>query len=153
MRPHRRVSVWLENRRCTASGGYVGLDLSNVVAVSAGYVQGMALNSDGQVVTWSYSNAPAGVQNVLAIANGDIALIGNGPPAFRVNMTNPVWNAGFFGVYLPGQRSWIHRLEFKNSLQDLSWTALPLVAGNGVMLTLTDSTATSAQRFYRVRQW
>jgi hypothetical protein len=30
---------------------------------------------------------------------------------------------------------------------------LPLVAGSGGTLTLTDPTATNAQRFYRVRQW
>jgi len=47
----------------------------------------------------------------------------------------------------------VYALEFKNSLTDSSWTALPLIAGNGGLLRLTDSSASAGQRFYRVRQW
>ena len=49
----------------------------------------------------------------------------------------------------------VYRLEYKNSLADPNWTALPLVAGNGRMLQLTDPTATTNMRarFYRVRRW
>jgi hypothetical protein len=39
-------------------------------------------------------------------------------------------------------------------LTDTSWTALPLLAGNGTTVTFIDATATnSQQRFYRVRRW
>ena len=45
-------------------------------------------------------------------------------------------------------------LEYVPSLATGTWEALPLAAGNGAMLTLTDATGTNAaQRFYRVRQW
>jgi hypothetical protein len=44
-------------------------------------------------------------------------------------------------------------LEYKNSFSDAYWTALPLVAGNGGVRMLTDTSATTSQRFYRVRQW
>ena len=58
-----------------------------------------------------------------------------------------------FSVSQPTQSGRVYALEFKESLADSSWMALPLVAGNGGLLRLTDSSATSAQRFYRVRQW
>jgi hypothetical protein len=46
-----------------------------------------------------------------------------------------------------------YRLEYKNLPSDSNWTALPLVAGNGTLQTLTDSTANADQRLYRVRRW
>jgi hypothetical protein len=42
-------------------------------------------------------------------------------------------------------------LQFKDSLPDPGWNALPAVTGDGTVMTLTDSTATVAPRFYRVR--
>lgn len=42
-------------------------------------------------------------------------------------------------------------IEYKNSLSDASWTALPGVAGDNTLKTLIDSTATAPQRFYRIR--
>jgi len=66
----------------------VPLDLSNVVAIAAGGY-GMALKSDGSVVTWgSYTNSPpTGLSNVFAIAAGEsllAALVGNGSPHFTI---------------------------------------------------------------------
>jgi hypothetical protein len=46
-----------------------------------------------------------------------------------------------------------YALEFKDSLATTNWTAVSTNAGNGGLRTLTDPTATGAQRFYRVRQW
>jgi len=54
---------------------------------------------------------------------------------------------------LPTQYGRVYALEYKNSLTDSQWTALPLVAGNGGLRTLSDPTATGQQRFYRVRRW
>jgi hypothetical protein len=60
--------------------------LNNVVAISAGYVFGLALQGNGTVVAWGYNNAgqtaiPAGLNHVVAIAAGDdhsLALQSNG---------------------------------------------------------------------------
>ena len=54
---------------------------------------------------------------------------------------------------MSSQHGRVIRLEYKDSLADSDWIALPLVAGTGGIVTLTDGTATNSQRFYRVRQW
>jgi hypothetical protein len=53
----------------------VPLDLTNVVAISAGYAHALALTSDGRVVAWgdnSYNqtNVPSDLSNVVAVAAG-----------------------------------------------------------------------------------
>ena len=44
-----------------------------------------------------------------------------------------------------------YALEYKNRLSDATWTSLAPVPGNGGTLTLTDTSASVATRFYRVR--
>jgi hypothetical protein len=97
-----------------------------------------------------------GLTNVMAIAAGSfhsLALIGDGPPMLHAQITNPTLSLTGFSLSLPTQSGRVYRLEYKNSLNDTNWMALPLVAGNGDMLMLTDTTATGSQRFYRVKQW
>jgi alpha-tubulin suppressor-like RCC1 family protein len=73
LRTDGTVTAWGYNAGVPSS-------LSNAVAVSAGGVQGMALKSDGDVVTWPSPTVPSGLHNVAAIANGDMAMIGIGRP-------------------------------------------------------------------------
>ena len=135
--------------------------LSNVVAVSAQGYQVLALKTDGTVVAWgdnSYNqtNVPSNATNVMAIsAGGDfgMALMGDGPPVLQVPLANPTWDSNGFSASLPTQSGRVYALEYKNSLSNPDWTALPLVAGNGGIKVLTDPTATNSQRFYRVRRW
>jgi len=47
----------------------------------------------------------------------------------------------------------VYAREYKDSLSDIEWTGLPLAAGDGSRLLLTDTTAIVPQRFYRVRIW
>lgn len=70
-----------------------------------------------------------------------------------VLLSNPVVQSNVFSVSLPTRSGRVYALEFKTSLADSNWNALPLVAGNGGIRNLTDPFATGAQRFYRVRQW
>jgi hypothetical protein len=42
-------------------------------------------------------------------------------------------------------------VEYKNTLSATSWTPLSTIPGTGSMTTVTDSTASGAMRFYRVR--
>jgi hypothetical protein len=152
------VVVWGPN---VAGETNVPPDLTNVVQIAAG-THALALKADGTIVSWGYNysgqtNVPAGLSNVIAVAAGpahSLALVGDRPPRLRVALTNPQPGANGFSVRLPTRNGRVYRLEYKNSLEDGNWTALPLAAGNGAMLTLTDAAATnSAQRFYRVRQW
>jgi hypothetical protein len=135
--------------------------LTNVVAIAAGFEHTVALKADGTVTAWGYdsfgeTNVPAGLGNVVAIkANSyfSLALLGAGPPVLQAPAMAPQCTAGGFQVSLPTQSGRVYRLEYKNSLGDQSWLALPLAAGTGKVLTLADPTAGGAQRFYRVRQW
>jgi hypothetical protein len=43
-------------------------------------------------------------------------------------------------------------LEYKDSLTDLRWMMRQPVPGDGTIRQLDDPSATTAQRFYRVRQ-
>jgi alpha-tubulin suppressor-like RCC1 family protein len=140
---------------------YTPSGLSNAAAISDGWESSMALTDDGTVVawgrnSWGQTNVPAGLTNVVAIAAGyyhNFALINEGPLIASVVPVNPVWSHNVFSVSVPSQSSLVYRLEYKDSLLESNWTALPLVAGNGSVLTLTDTAATNSQRFYRVRQW
>jgi hypothetical protein len=66
---------------------------------------------------------------------------------------DPIKGISTFQVSLPTQSGKVYALEYKNSMAETQWSALPLVAGSGAILMLTDSTATNSQRFYRVRRW
>ncbi len=139
--------------------------LSNVVAIAAGDNHSSALRADGTVATWGQYQTgsgmiPAvaipGLSNVVAIAAGsdhDMALLGDGPPILQASPSNIRWTGNNFGLVIPTQSGRIYRLEYRNSLSDTNWSALPLVYGNGVTQTLQDTNATTMQRFYRVRCW
>ena len=133
--------------------------LSNVVSLAAGRYHALALKSNGTVTNWAYPSGPAtpaSLTNVLAIASGQyhcLAIIVVGQPAPQAPVTNPKWNTNSFSLSLPTRSGRVYALEYKDSLSDTNWTALPLGAGNSGAMTLTDATATNSQRFYRVRQW
>jgi hypothetical protein len=135
--------------------------LSNVVAISVHETRSLALRSDGTVVGWGnnslgITNVPVGLSNVNAIATGaihSVAVVGDGPPVAQAPMRNPTISSNGFTVSVPSQNGRVYALEYKSSLADQSWTALPLVAGNGTNLTLADTTASATPRFYRVRRW
>jgi hypothetical protein len=136
--------------------------LSNVVAIAAGYGFGVALEADGTVTAWGDNNfgdlnMPAGLTNVVAISSeGDfhtLALIGSVPPPIQAPVLNPAWSQNGFSVSVPSQSGRVYAMSYKNSLTDSNWTALPLVAGTGGTLTLSDATATNSQRFYLIQQW
>jgi hypothetical protein len=139
----------------------VPANLTSAVAIALGMSHDLALKSDGTVVAWGINadgrtNVPAGLTNVVVIAAGgyhSLALVGSGPPVLHASLINPVMGTNGFSLTLPTQSGRVYRLEYKNSLGDADWTALPLVAGSGGNLVLADSTATNSQRFYRVRRW
>ena len=121
----------------------------------------MALLRDGTLRAWGWNGSgqtdiPPGVSNVFAITSGTdhcLALVADSPPAFQSSLVAPAVRLGTFHAALRTRSGCVYALQYKNSLLDPSWTALPLVAGNGGLLTLTDANAPNSQRFYRVRQW
>ena len=145
--------------------------LSNVVAIAAGNWHNLALLGQGTVVAWGASGpnastnniawgqniVPTGLTNVDQVAAGVVnsfALIGNAPPSMHAAMTDPSFGTNGFSVSLLTLNGRVYRLEYKNSLADTNWIALPLQAGNGHLTQFTDPGATSSgARFYRVRRW
>ena len=135
--------------------------LSNVVAIAAGEYHSLALKSDGTVIGWGLNNygqtnVPSGLTNVIAISAGQydsLALIGSAPPFLDVPLSNPTAGTNSFSVSLPTQSGKVYVLQYKGSLTYSNWTALPLNAGNGETIIVTDTSATNSQRFYRVQQW
>ncbi len=149
-------------------GGRSGIveGLRDVIAVAAGDFHSLALRADGTVAAWVESahggspvfldNVPKGLVNVVAIAAGsshDLALVANGPPESGVPIIRPSWVDSQFSLSLSTQSGRVFAMEYKESLAESDWKLLPLHAGNGRVLTLTDATAGGVQRYYRVCRW
>ena len=155
------VVAWGDNSygECNVPPG-----LSNVVALASGggsAVHFVVVKADGTLAVWgSYlgkqSDVPPGMTNAVAAADGAyhaLALISSRPLSLRAPVSSALWDTNGFIVSVPSRSGRVYCLEYKTSLGDPAWTPLPLMAGNGGTLTLTDPTATGATRFYRVRQW
>jgi hypothetical protein len=82
-----------------------------------------------------------------------MAVVGAALPPSQVALTNFSFGAGGFTVQVPTDRGRVYELEYKNSLKDTQWQLLPLAAGTGGLVQLTDPSPSAAQRFYRVRRW
>jgi hypothetical protein len=127
------------------------------VAIAACSSHNLAQRSDGRLRAWGNpSGMPAGLTNVFAMAAGgahSLALVGDATPVLHPPISNPQRGTDSFKITLPTRSGRVYALEYKNSLLGNTWTPLPLVAGTGGALTLTDPVAPDPQRFYRVRQW
>ena len=140
-------------------------DLTNVIAISVGSSQALVLKSDGTVFAWSpawdgvsplTNSAPAGLTNVIAISAGGthcLALIGDAPPQMQAAVTALQHSGSAVTLQLPTQSGRIYRLEYDSSLTGTNWSPSGIVPGNGSLQNLTDTSATNASRFYRVRRW
>ena len=139
--------------------------VTNVVALAAGMCHCLALRADGTVVAWANDNwgnnqgqidVPPTLGQVIAIEAGgaySVALLGTntlGTARPAVNLTR---TAAGFSCQLPTQSGRVYALEYKQSLADPNWVALPLVPGSGGLQTFLDPGVTSATRFYRIRTW
>jgi len=158
LRADGMVTAWGDNSHGQTN---VPRGLRNAVAIASGASHSLALRAAGTVIAWGsnefgQTNVPADLSNVVAVAGGGghtLAVVGDSPPILKAPLVNPFLSNGLFTVSLPTQNGRVYALEFNNSLNTGTWTALPLVAGNGGALTLTDPAATSGGRFYRVRDW
>jgi len=152
------INIWGQN---TYGETNVPVGLMNVVGIAAGAFHSLALLADGTVVAWGFNNngqtnVPTALAHVVSVAAGsfhNLAVVGNGPPVVSAPIFNPTLSGDGFTLLLPSQCGRVYALEYKNSLTDSNWVALPLVAGNGTNLVLIDPTATDSQRVYRVRRW
>lgn len=152
------ISAWGNN-----SYGVTNLPvaITNVVRLAAGANFCLALDEQGTVMGWGNQSfgtttVPAELKEVIGIAAGtshSLALVAeNGTPG-TAPISQAAWTTNGFTVSLPSRSGRVYRLEYKDSLSDVTWTRLPLVAGSGHDLTLRDPSATVSHRFYRVKVW
>ena len=152
LRSDRTVALWLSG----STEVTFPPELTNVVTVGAQGGHDVELLADGTLTSWADpTNLPVNLFiPFLAIAAGgsDFALFG-GPPILAAAVIHPSYEAHGFSLEIPTQSGRVYSLEYKNSLADAQWAALPLIAGNGRLETLSDPSAPGTQRFYRVQQW
>ena len=119
----------------------------------------MALSADGRVLAWGanqdgQTNVPPGISNALAIAAGkfdSLALVGDAQAAPALRAEEPAYSQGVFSVFVLTRLGRYYRLEYKDRLDDPSWTELPAQPGDGTRMRLTAPSA-APQRYYRVRE-
>jgi hypothetical protein len=61
------------------------------------------------------------------------------------------YSAGAFSFSFPTENGCSYVVEFKDSLDEPTWTTLRTVAGDGSVTTVSDSEGSGANRFYQVR--
>jgi hypothetical protein len=134
-------------------------DLTNAVAIAAGAGHSLAIRRNGTIVAWGNNafgqgNFSSSLSNVIAVAAGSlhsVALLGSLPtvpqPVF------PVLSDGQFNVLLQTAFDKHYALEYKDSLDAITWNSGNSVFGNGSLQFLTDPSPSSPRRFYRIRQF
>lgn len=134
-------------------------DLNGVVAATGGGGHTLALKSDGTVSAWGDNSSgqcaiPATQSNIVLLAAGNaqsLLLVSDTPAAPQV--LRPTRTPQRFTALLQTFAGRRYALEYKTAFTTPGWTPIATNFGNGVMQFLIDPAATSAQRFYRVRQW
>ena len=142
------------------SSGQLGVPagLTKAVAIAAGGAHSLAIQEGGTVFAWGdnlfgQSIPPGGVSSASEIAAGayhSLALLGvppTGPALF-----NPAWRGSTFSVSLQTIAGKAYFLQSKSAPTDPVWSPVSAILGNGGVKSVSDSTATTASRFYRVRQ-
>jgi uncharacterized delta-60 repeat protein len=104
-------------------------------------VYSTAIQTNGRVVIGgvfaTFNGTP---RHGIARLKGDIS----------VRLFNPLYSATSFSASVATEPGYNYGLEYKNALSDITWTALPAVAGDGTIKGLIDPSATGPRRFYRL---
>jgi hypothetical protein len=130
-----------------------------VTALTGGGGHTVALKANGFASAWGNNlngqcDVPTAVSNVIGVAAGSAhSLLLLGGPAGNPVILSASYSGGQFNVVVQTASGRSYSLEYKDSLGASTWTGLPAIQGNGTPQVLTDSNATVAQRFYRVRQF
>ena len=66
-------------------------------------------------------------------------------------IVSPNFNSGSFRLTFPTELGPTYEVEYKQDLNAPSWQLLTNVIGTGSPLTITNSSGTSATKFYRIK--
>ena len=151
-----KVVAWGDNSQGQSS---VPEGLPRVVAVAGGGGHSVALGADGTVAAWGADwngqcDFPPSLAPVAGVAAGEsdtVVLLDISIPAPR--LLNPTRQGEQFAVLVQTLSGRNYTLEFNDSLSATNWAGVCTNTGNGALIGLTDSAATGARRFYRLRQW
>lgn len=157
LRTNEIVSAWGYN-----FDGQISISgRANVIAIGAGNRHSFGVRPDGTLTSsgkndYGQAAIPAGLLNVIAITGGGdhtLAIVGDDPPARYVPLPGADMIANQFQIPVQTVIGRTYALQFTDSLSSNSWTVLPMRAGTGGEIIVTDQTPSPTQRFYRVRQW
>jgi hypothetical protein len=154
-KPDGTVAAWGDN---SVGQSQPPAQLTGVVALAGGGSHSVALKADGSVAAWGNNyngqcTLPA-VTNATAIAAGEahtLVLLGGIPT--HPQILRLALKGSRFGMLLQTSAGKNYALEYKTSLDAPAWLTANSVRGSGGLQLLIDPSATSPQRFYRVRQW
>ena len=129
----------------------------------------LALTKGGTIVGWGAGTGnrgpvergqdvvPPGLTNVVQMAAGmyhSLIRQRGSPPTVTAPLTVYGITSNTFNLTVPSQAGRVYQLEYVGSLNNPDWSQLPLCAGNGGILELSDPTAAGVpQRFYRLNRW
>ncbi|HVM47826.1 MAG TPA: immunoglobulin domain-containing protein, partial [Candidatus Acidoferrum sp.] len=120
---------WEKNASAISGQTKAALALTNIQAQDFATYTVVVTNADGMA-----TSTPAALTLAVSPAVGSLG-----------------WNSGTFMLNIPTEIGPTYVLEYKNSLQEVSWTTLTTVAGTGSPIPVTDNGLTNWSRFYRVR--
>ena len=133
--------------------------LSSIAAIAAGQNHGLVLTSAGAVIAWGTDSSgattvPNPLPRPFAIAaswHHSAALATGSVSIAAARLINPRVTGNNFVVSFDSQTGVTYVLECKDSLADSSWIPISTVPGTGAQLTVTNNSASSSRRLYRVR--
>lgn len=100
-------------------------------------------------------NVPSNLSSVQQVAAGwnySLALTGLTGSTSPLVATNPRLSPSGFSVSVQTASGKGYALQYKDSLSDANWTAIPQVSGTGGVITLTGPLGPNGHRFYRVQE-
>ena len=150
------VVAWGDNSegQCSVPAG-----LSGVVALAAGGAHSLALRQDGTVAAWGANwsgqcGLAGNLSDVIGLsagANHSLVLVEGTLPGAR--LLSPWRQGSRFSAVAQTVNRKNYALDHKNYLDAPHWTPVCTNAGNGALTVLSDPGASTAHRFYRIRQW
>ncbi len=128
-------------RTCLARVNADGTLDQNFSANIDNFVWTVALQNDGHILIGG------GFFHIDGVSRNSIARL---LPDVGPILQNPMYSAGTFSASTPTTPGATYTLQFSDSLSSTNWRSGPSISGDGTVKTLTNTTATNFQGYYRL---